>query len=411
LIRAKILFPTMPAFAYQALDQSGKTQRGVLQGDNARAVRATLRERGLNPLEVSAVESGAQVGGLLRRGLSGTQLALLTRQLATLLKAGLPLDEALAALAEQNDDSRSHTLVVALRSRVMEGASLAAALADAPGSFPEIYRASIAAGEQSGRLDQVLARLADYSEARDALNQKVWAALAYPLLLTVVAVAIVTGLLAYVVPQIVGVFVQMHQTLPWPTRALIALSDFVKGWGWLLLIAVVVAAIGGRLAMRAEQVRFAGHRLLLRLPLIGRLTRAANTARCTRTLALLTASAVPLLDSLQIAAQVMPNLPMREAVKRAAVKVREGGSFSRSLGDSGYFPPVALRLIASGERAGELERMLDEAANQEQRELDRWMTLLTAVLGPLVILLVGAMVLFIVLAILLPIFNLNQMVK
>jgi general secretion pathway protein F len=293
----------------------------------------------------------------------------------------------------------------------MEGASLAGALADAPESFPDIYRASIAAGEQSGRLDQVLARLADYSEARDALNQKVWAALAYPLLLTIVAVAIVTGLLAYVVPQIVGVFVQMHQTLPWPTRALIALSDFVKGWGWLLLIVVVAAAVGGRLALRAQQVRFAWHRFVLRLPLIGRLSRAANTARCTRTLALLTASAVPLLDSLQIAAQVMPNLPMRDAVKGAAVKVREGGSFSRALGESGYFPPVALRLIASGERAGELERMLDEAANQEQRELDRWMTLLTAVLGPLVILLVGAMVLFIVLAILLPIFNLNQMVK
>jgi len=221
----------------------------------------------------------------------------------------------------------------------------------------------------------------------------------------------VTGLLAYVVPQIVGVFVQMHQTLPWPTRALIALSDFVKGWGWLLLIVVVAAAVGGRLALRVQQVRFAWHRFVLRLPLIGRLSRAANTARCTRTLALLTASAVPLLDSLQIAAQVMPNLPMRDAVKAAAVKVREGGSFSRALGDSGYFPPVALRLIASGERAGELERMLDEAANQEQRELDRWMTLLTAVLGPLVILLVGAMVLFIVLAILLPIFNLNQMVK
>ena len=400
----------MPAFAYQALDSAGKTQRGVLQGDNARAVRASLRERGLNPLEVAPVEAKQQAG-LFRRGLSGAQLALLTRQLATLLKAGLPIDEALAALAEQNDDARSRTLVAALRARVMEGASLATALADAPESFPEIYRASIAAGEQSGRLDQVLARLADYSEARDALNQKVLAALAYPLLLAIVAVLIVAGLLAYVVPQIVGVFVQMHQALPWPTRALIALSDFVKAWGWLLLLAIVVAALGGRLALRAQQVREGWHRFVLRLPLIGRLTRAANTARCTRTLALLTASAVPLLDSLQIAAQVMPNLPMRDAVRRAAIKVREGGSFSRSLEDSGYFPPVALRLIASGERAGELERMLDEAANQQQRELDRWLTVLTSVLGPFVILIVGAMVLFIVLAILLPIFNLNQMVK
>ena len=401
----------MPAFAYQALDNSGKTQRGVLQGDTARAVRASLREQGLNPFEVSEVAHAQQSGAVFRRGLSGTQLALLTRQLATLLKAGLPVDEALAALAEQNDDNQMRTLVVSLRARVLEGASLAAGLADAPESFPEIYRASVAAGEQSGRLDQVLTRLADYSEARDALNQKVWAALAYPLLLTIVAVAVVTGLLAYVVPQIVGVFTQMHQALPWPTRALLALSSFVKAWGWLLLVLIVVAALGGKLALRAEAARYRWHELLLRLPLIGRLVRAANTARCTRTLALLTASAVPLLDSLQIGAQVVANLPMRAAIKRAAAKVREGGSFSRALGESGYFPPVALRLIASGERAGELERMLDEAANNQQRDLDRWVATLTAILGPLVILLVGAMVLFIVLAILLPIFEMNQMVK
>ena len=336
---------------------------------------------------------------------------MLTRQLATLLKAGLPVDEALGALAEQNDDQRMRTLVMSLRSRVLEGSALATALNDAPESFPEIYRASIAAGEQSGRLDEVLARLADYTEARDALKQKMWAALAYPILLTLVAVAVVTGLLVYVVPQIVGVFTQMHQVLPWPTRALLALSAFVKVWGWLLLIAIVVAAIGGRLALRTEQVRFAWHEFVLKIPFAGKLVRAANTARCTRTLALLTASAVPLLDSLSIGAQVMPNLPMRLAVKKAALKVREGSSFSRALGDSGYFPPVALRLIASGERAGELERMLDEAANHQSRELDRWMSAMTAIIGPLVILLVGAMVLFIVLAILLPIFDMNQMVK
>lgn len=401
----------MPAFAYQALDQIGKTRRGVLQGDNARAVRASLREQGLNPLEVSEVAQTPQRTALFRRGLSGLQLALLTRQLATLLKAGLPVEEALAALSEQNDDTMMRTLVVSLRSRVMEGSSLAAGLADQPDSFPEIYRASIAAGEQSGRLDQVLARLADYSEARDALNQKIWAALAYPVLLTLVAIAVVSGLLVYVVPQIVGVFTQMHQVLPVPTRALLALSAFIKAWGWLLLIALVLAAIGGRLALRVEALRYRWHEFLLRVPLVGSLVRAANTARCTRTLALLTASAVPLLESLQIGAQVVANLPMRAAIKHAAAKVREGGSFSRALGESGYFPPVALRLIASGERAGELERMLDEAANNQQRDLDRWVATLTAVLGPAVILLVGAMVLFIVLAILLPIFEMNQMVK
>jgi general secretion pathway protein F len=401
----------VPAFAYEALDRAGKTQRGVLQGDTARAVRASLRERGLNALEVNPVESAHRAGSLFRRGLSGAQRSLLTRQHATLLRAGLPIDEALAALSEQNDDARAHALVAGLRARVLEGASLAAALAEAPESFPEIYRAAIAAGEQSGRLDQVLARLADYAEAREALNQKVWAALAYPLLLSLVALAVVGGLLAYVVPQIVGVFVQLHQTLPWPTRALIALSAVVRDFGWVLLLALLAAAIGVRVALRTPRLRTAWHRLVLRLPLVGGLTRAANTARATRTLALLTASAVPLLDALQIAAHVMPNLPMREAVRRAALKVREGSGFARALGESGYFPPVALRLIASGERAGELESMLEEAANQQQRELDRWLGTLTAVLGPLVILLVGAMVLFIVLAILLPIFDLNQMVK
>jgi len=336
---------------------------------------------------------------------------LLTRQLATLIGAGLPIDEALGALSEQAENERQRGLTVSLRARVMEGASLAQALAEFPDSFPEIFRATVAAGEQSGRLEIVLDKLADYAEARDALKQKILAALAYPLLLTLVAVAVVAGLLTWVVPQIVGVFQNLHQTLPLATRALIALSAFLRGWGWLLLLVLIAALVAARVALRAEAMRYRWHELLLRMPLVGRLTRAANTARATRTLALLADSAVPLLDALGIAAQVVPNLPMREALRRAAFKVREGSAFSRALGESGQFPPVALRLIASGERSGELPRMLGEAAAQQQRELDRWLTALTAVLGPAVILAVGAMVLFIVLAILLPIFNLNQMVK
>ena len=400
----------MPAFAFQAIDASGKTQRGVLQGDTARAVRQTLRERGLNPLEVVPV-ADKPASPLSRRGLSTTQVALFTRQLATLLGAGLPIDEALAALGEQGEDERARSLVVALRSRVMEGAGLATAFADYPESFPEIYRASVAAGEQSGRLSTVLERLADYAESRDALRTKMLAALAYPLLLTFVAVCVVTGLLVYVVPQIVGVFASMKQELPLPTTVLIGLSEFVKRWGIVLFGAIVVLLFSARFALRRDAVRMSWHRWLLRLPLIGKLTRASNTARAARTLALLSASAVPLLDALAISAQVVPNLPMREALRRAAHKVREGGAFSRALADSGYFPPVAVRLIASGERSGQLERMLDEAAAHQAKELDRWLAVLTSVLGPAVILLVGAMVLFIVLAILLPIFNLNQMVK
>lgn len=402
----------MPAFAYQALDSNGKTQRGVLQGDTARAVRGTLRDRGLNPLlvdEVSEERRGAMP--FSRRGLSGTQLAMLTRQLATLIGAGLPIDEALAALSEQDDNVRQRTLTVALRSRVMEGASLAQAMADFPDSFPEIFRATVAAGEQSGHLDSVLDKLADYAEARDALRQTLLAALTYPLLLTVVALAVVAGLLTWVVPQIIGVFQNMQQTLPLATRLLMGLSDFLRHWAWLLAGLLVLGVVGARLALRHESVRFRWHSLLLRLPLIGRLTRAANTARAARTLALLAGAAVPLLDALAIAAQVVPNLPMRESLRHAAFKVREGSGFARALAESRQFPPVALRLIASGERSGELPRMLAEAAAQQQRDLDRWLGVLSATLGPAVILLVGAMVLFIVLAILMPIFDLNTMIK
>jgi len=403
----------MPAFAYQALDQAGKTQRGVLQGDTARAVRGSLRERGLNPLSVEEVQEGVDraAGVFGRRGISGAQLALLTRQLATLVGAGLPIDEALDALSEQAENERQRGMTAALRARVMEGASLAQAMAEFPESFPEIFRATVGAGEQSGRLETVLEKLADYAEARDALKQKILAAIAYPLLLTLVAMAVVAGLLTWVVPQIVGVFQHLHQTLPLATRTLMALSAFLRGWGWLILLLLIAALVAASIALRREAVRYRWHAFLLRVPLVGRLTRAANTARATRTLALLSESAVPLLDALGIAAQVVPNLPMREAMRRAAFKVREGSAFSRALGESGQFPPVALRLIASGERSGELARMLAEAAAQQQRELDRWLSALTAVLGPAVILLVGAMVLFIVLAILLPIFDLNQMVK
>jgi general secretion pathway protein F len=403
----------MPAFAYRALDDAGKTQRGVLQGDTARAVRGTLRERGLNPLSVEEVREGeSQERGLFaRRGIGGAELALLTRQLATLIGAGLPIDEAVGALSEQAESERQRRMTLALRARIMEGASLAQAMAEFPESFPEIFRATVGAGEQSSRLSTVLEKLADYAEARDALKQKIIAALAYPVLLAIVALAVVMGLLTWVVPQIVGVFQNLHQTLPLATRALMALSAFMRAWGWLVLIVAIVAIVAARIAIRSEPVRFRWHAWILRLPLIGRLTRAANTARATRTLALLAESAVPLLDALGIAAQVVPNLPMREAMRRAAFKVREGSAFSRALGESGLFPPVALRLIASGERSGELPRMLGEAAGQQQRELDRWLAALTAVLGPAVILLVGAMVLFIVLAILLPIFSLNQMVK
>ena len=403
----------MPAFAYQALDASGKTQRGVLQGDTARAVRGSLRERGLNPLSVEEVREGAarDANVFARRGLSGTQLALLTRQLATLIGAGLPIDEALGALSEQAENERQRGMTVALRARVMEGASLAQAMGEFPESFPEIFRATVGAGEQSGRLDTVLEKLADYAEARDALRQKILAALAYPLLLDPVAAAVVAGLLTWVVPQIVGVFQNLHQTLP--------LRDARADGAFGIPARVGLGAPDPadhrdrRRAHRiaSESLRYRWHafpaaRSADRSPD----ARGEHGARDAHAGAA-AESAVPLLDALGIAAQVVPNLPMREAMRRAAFKVREGTAFSRALGESGLFPPVALRLIASGERSGELSRMLGEAAAQQQRELDRWLERADRRAGSRGDPAVGAMVLFIVLAILLPIFNLNQMVK
>lgn len=403
----------IPAFSYQALKPDGKNDRGVLQADTARGARQVLRERGLVPVEVNEVASRDDGGGLSARrpALNASRRALLLRELATLLGAGLPIDEALGAMAERGAEARTRTLVLSLRSRVMEGANLADAMGEHPRSFPELYRASVAAGERSGTLSRVLDLLADEAEARDALRQNVWAALAYPLLLALVAVAVVSGLLVYVVPQIVRVFVRMGQDLPWETRLLIAGSDFLREHGAWLLLALVVLVVGVRLLLRAQVWRERRDAWLLRVPGLGGLLQVSGTARATRTLALLSASAVPLLEALQITARVVPNLAMRSALRQAATRVREGASLALALRESGQFPPVALRLIAAGERAGTLHKMLLEASQYCSRQLDRVLNAMTSILGPLLILVVGAMVLFIVLAILMPVFNLNQLVK
>ena len=397
----------MPAFSYHALDAEGRTRKGVLQADTARAARASLRERGLNALEVMPVsERDARGGG---RGLSAAQLALLTRQMSALIGSGLPIDEALGALAEGSEGSLRARLV-ALRARVMEGSTLAAAMAEAPETFPVLYRATVAAGEASGRLDEVLARLADYTEGRQALRSKLLLALAYPALLSTVAILVVGGLMIWVVPQVVGVFEQAHQVLPWPTRVLIGISALVERFGAWLLLPPAVLVIAGIVLLRMSAIRVSGQRLLLRMPVLGRLVRAADTARFSRTLALLVGSAVPLLDALNIASRVVVNASLREAFARVAVRVREGAGLARALEESGQFPPVALRLVASGEKSGRLDTMLSDAATQQENELDTALGVATAVLGPGVILLIGGLVLFIVLAILLPIFSLNTLV-
>lgn len=404
----------MAAFEYQALDPAGRTQTGVAQGDTSRQVRAQLRERGLTPLSVEAVTERPARGFtpvLRRRRLSATELALMTRQLATLVSAGLPLEEALGTCAEQNERPAARRVLGALRARVMEGHSLSAALTEFPGTFPELYRATVGAGEQSGRLETVLERLADYTESRQALARRTLLSLLYPAILTLASLGVVALLLGYVVPQLVQVFENLGTTLPLPTRILLAVSGFIGANGAWLALGLVALLAAFAAAMRREALRYRVHALVLRLPLAGRLTRGIQSARFTRTLSILTASGVPVLEGLRISAGVLGNLPMRRAVQDAARQVREGASLHKALGESGQFPPMTRQLIASGERSGKLERMLERASVNSEREAETLLAGLVGVLEPLLILGVGMLVLFVVLAILLPIFQLNQLVQ
>lgn len=403
----------MGAFAYTALDTRGRELRGVLEGDTPRHVSQQLREQGLTPLQVvEAAEQEAKTPSAfgLNRGISATDLALITRQLATLVRSALPVEEALLAASQQCEKPRLKSMLLSVRGRVMEGHTLASGLSQFPHVFPEIFRATVAAGEHSGHLDGVLERLADYAESRQQLRQKMTLAMIYPVMLTLMAVLIVTGLLVYVVPQVVQVFEHTGQQLPWLTRALIALSAFIRNYGIWLLVSIAVAVFVIRNALKRHEVRRRWHLNLLRMPLVGRLTRGVNTARFTRTLSILAGSGVPVLEAMRISGEVVANIPMRDAVDDAARRVREGTSISKSLGSSGLFPPIVVHLIASGESSGELDAMLERAASNQERELETLIATMLGILEPLLILVMGVVVLLIVLAILLPIFDLNQLV-
>jgi general secretion pathway protein F len=405
------------AFEYTALDSAGQQHKGVLEGDTARHVRALLREKALLPVavaEVVAREARDQRGGtrfgLLRR-VSTTELSLLTRQLATLVRAALPLEEALLAVSQQTERPRVQSILLGVRARVMEGHSLAAGLADFPRVFPEIYRATVAAGEQSGHLDVVLERLAEYTEGREILRQKVLGAMLYPIVLTVMSFAIVSVLLAYVVPKVVQVFENSHAKLPFMTRMLVGLSDFIRHYGVWLVLGVVAAGMLFARWQRDPAHRRRVDKWLLTLPLAGKLLRGFNTARFTRTLSILTASAVPVLDALRISGEVVTSLPMRDAVTEATARVREGAPIGRSLAASRLFPPMTIHLISSGESSGRLENMLERAAINQERELESLVSALTGLLGPLLIVAMGLFVMGIVFAMLLPIFAMNSLIR
>jgi general secretion pathway protein F len=401
----------MASFRYRALDAAGRELNGIGDADSARALRAQLRERGLWPVEVRAETAPGAGRGGWRRGLPVAELVLLTRQLATLVNAGLPLERALAAVGEQSELARTRQVLTALRDDILAGKSFAQALAGLPRVFGALYLALVEAGERSGHLDLVLARLADYLEYSQATRQKVLLALAYPAVVSCVALLVVSGLMSYVVPQVVGVFRDTHQTLPWLTRALMAASDFLRQWG-VALLAVLALGIGvARRVLARPDPRRRLHRRLLALPVLGRLLRAFNTARMASTLAILVASGVPLLTAMETARNLLGMLPMREALDAAMLRVREGSPLGRALGQSKQFPPVLIHLIGSGEASGTLATMLERAATQQQQEVERRLATLTTLMEPLLILLMGGVVMVIVLAIMLPILDMNQMVR
>jgi general secretion pathway protein F len=404
----------MAAYEYTALDAQGRELRGVMDGDSARLVRQLLRDQSLLPVtvtEVSDAPAPRTLSFTFANSIGTTDLALLTRQLSTLVRSGIPLEEALLAVSQQSEKARVRSVIAGVRSRVMEGRTLAEGLAAFPTVIPEINRATVSAGEQSGHLDAVLERMADYTENRQVLQQKIRNAMIYPVLLTVVCLGIVALLLAYVVPEVVRVFEAGEQALPLMTRILIAMSAFLRAWWWLLIVAVAVAAWGFRRWVRNPAARLRYDAFKLRLPLIGRITRGNNAARFARTFSILAASAVPVLEALRIAAEVVTNTTMRRAVQDAAVRVREGAPIARSLGASKLFPPMLVHLIASGETSGELESMLERAADNQERELDGVVNTAVGILGPVMILLMGGIVFVIVIALLLPIFQLNQLVR
>lgn len=406
----------MPAFEYKALDVKGKQLKGVIEADTARHARSQLRDQRMMPLEILPVtekEAKAKSSGfaLFKRGISVAELALITRQIATLVAAGLPIEESLKAVGQQCEKDRLASMIMAVRSRVVEGYSLADSLAEFPHIFDDLYRAMVASGEKSGHLEVVLNRLADYTERRQQLKSKLQQAMIYPIVLTLVAIGVISVLLAAVVPKVVGQFEHMGAELPATTRFLIAASDFVQNYGLFLVLAVVMLFVMFQRMLKSAAFRMKYHSFLLSMPVIGRVSKGLNTARFARTLSILSASSVPLLDGMRIASEVLQNVRVRAAVDDATARVREGTSLGAALTNTKLFPAMMLYMIASGEKSGQLEQMLERAADNQDREFEGNVAIALGVFEPMLVVSMAGVVLFIVMAILQPILALNNLIS
>jgi len=405
----------MAAFEYKALNAKGRQKKGVLEGDNARQVRQRLKEQGLVPVEVVETKGkrdpSSKASSGFKRGISSKDLALITRQLSTLVQAAMPLEECLRAVADQTEKPRIRTMLVAVRSRVVEGYTLADSLADYPHIFDELYCSMVAAGEKSGHLDSVLNRLADYAENRQQMRSKLLQAMIYPIVLTVFAIGIVAFLLASVVPKIVDQFVQMGQELPASTQVLLASSDFVQNWGLYILLGLISLYMLTKVALKNKNTRLSWDRKVLYLPMLGKVARGLNTSRFARTLSICTSSAIPLLDGMKVAVDVMTNQFVKQEVLQAAEKVREGGSLRKSLEQTRLFPPMMLHMIASGEQSGELEQMLTRAADNQDKDFEATVNIALGLFTPALIAVMAGVVLFIVMATLMPILEMNNLVS
>lgn len=405
----------MAAFDYQAVDSRGKNKKGVIEADTPRQARALLREQGLMPTEVAPTLGNKTKAGKSntrkdKGKVSAAELALITRQLATLVESGLPLEESLMAVAEQGEKNRIKSMIMGVRTKVTEGYGLAESMAEYPKVFNRLYRAMVAAGEKSGHLDKVLNRLADYTEQREQMRSQIIQALVYPVIMTVVAVGVIAILLTKVVPQIVGQFEHMGANLPGSTQFLIASSEFLQANGFFIVLFIAMLILLFSQLLKKPKFEMAYHQHVIRLPGIGKVAKGLNTARFARTLSILSASAVPLLESMKISGEVLDNLYIKQQVKLAADKVREGSSLRLSLEQTKLFPPMMLHMIASGEKSGQLEQMLGRAADNQDKEFEALMNISLKAFEPALMVVMAGVVLFIVMAILEPILKLNSFV-